>query len=311
MEFRSKLKKIPFIYKGYKDYLQLREKMICLISYFSPKWVSKIRYKKAFGRSLNLKQPTEFNEKLMWLKLNTYYKNPLVTKCADKVRVREYVKEKNCQDILIECLGVYATVEEIPWGKLPEQFVLKCNHGSGYNIICTDKSKLNIREAEEKLRRWMKEDYSLAYAEVQYRSIRPLILCEKYIQPEHGKLPDDYKIYCFDGRAECVLLCQGRGEGECKFYYFNRKWEPLDWDIEMYGKNKKAIKKPMCFEKLISYAEVLSQGFPFVRMDFYVIGSQVYFGEMTFTPCGCVDCDYTELGNRELSKMLRLPVQKA
>lgn len=277
------------------------------LSRVSPVAVSKIRYWQGSGKKLNLKNPQEFNEKLMWLKLNTYYKNPMVIQCADKVRVREYIETCGCKEILIECLGVYDRVEEIPWDNLPKEFVLKCNHGAGYNIVCTDKQKFKIEEQKEKLRRWLKEDYSLTYAEMQYHYIKPRIICEKYLKPKSGILPDDYKVYCFNGKAECIMLCKERANGHSRFYFFDRDWKCLSWNKSWTKGWGDEIERPSCLDALLKYAEKLSANIPFVRMDFYVIDGKVYFGEMTFTPCGCLDWGYSEEGNRELSKRLRIP----
>ena len=300
---REALRKNKFIYN---TYMCIKENFLCLLSLFSPAAVSRIRYRQIIGKRLDLEHPKEFNEKLMWLKLNVYNKNPLVAQCADKVRVRDYVRSLGCEEILVDKIGVYEKTEMIPWEKLPRQFVLKCNHGAGYNIICTDKQELDVPETCRKLNRWLKTDYSLKYAEVQYHKIKPLILCEKFIQPEHGNVPDDYKVYCFDGKAECIMVCQERDRGDCKFYFFDRDWNWLKWNISSEKLLSADCKKPECLDKLLFYAEKLSKGFPFVRMDFYVAESRVYFGEMTFTPCACLDQAYTELGNRELSRRLRV-----
>lgn len=299
------MKKSGTIYKVCKS---IADKVFSLIALISPTMLSKIRYRMNMGKKLNLSAPEEFNEKLMWLKLNTYYMNPLVEQCADKVRVREYVIDRGCRETLIDNIGIYEKPEDIPWGELPEQFVLKCNHGAGYNILCCDKQKLNIDETCRQLRKWMKMDYSLPYAEMQYHRIKPLILCEKYLTPESGEVPDDYKVYCFDGKAECIMVCQGRDTGECRYYFFDREWNWLKWNRSAMDYQTVDCKKPVCLDRLLYYAETLSKGFPFVRMDFYVMGEKVFFGEMTFTPCGCVDQAYTEIGNRELSRRLVLPI---
>lgn len=300
---KEKLKRIKILYSSY---IFLKDHVLCFISHFSPVLVSKIRYRQIVGKKLDLKHPKEFNEKLMWLKLHTYYKNPLIVQCADKVRVREYVRDCGCQEILTDIIGVYDKPEKIPWDTLPDKFVLKCNHGSGYNIVCSDKQKLDLQKTVKQLRKWLRTDYSLSYAEVQYHDIKPLILCEKFLEPEHGDVPDDYKVYCLNGKAECIMVCQGRDSGSCRFYFFDREWNWLKWSIGTEKMQSVNCRKPECLEKLLYYAEKLSKGFPFVRMDFYIIGTQIFFGEMTFTPCACLDTDYTELGNRELSKRLQI-----
>ncbi len=281
---------------------------VSYLSCFSPTLVSKIRYRQNFGKKLNLKNPRGFNEKLMWLKLNTYNKNPLVVQCADKVRVRDYIKKRGCEEILVDCLGVYEKPEDIPWHTLPQKFVLKCNHGAGYNIICTDKDKLDSVAETKRLSGWLKEKYWRTHAEIQYRYITPRIICETYLQPESGRVPDDYKVFCFDGKAEYIMLCRGRGSEREKFYFVDKNWNFLPWEINSVGDDTSGIKRPSCLKELFAYAEKLSAGFPFVRIDFYVLGDRIYFGEMTFTPCGCLDPYYTEEGYKVLSRRLKLGV---
>lgn len=293
------IKEHVILYKYYKTF---KEYLIGKLSLVSPTMVSKIRYKNNFGRALDLKNPREFNEKLQWLKLKKYQHDPLVIQCADKVRVREYVQDCGCEEILIDCLGVYDQVEDIPWERLPEKFVLKCNHGAGYNIVCEDKSKLDISRTKKQLKKWLKDDYSLTYAEMHYHQIKPKIICEKFVQPKNGTLPDDYKVFCFYGEAFCTMLCKEREQGEhCKFYFFDKDWKFQPWDLSTAEERNVSIEKPKQYHKMLDYAEKLSKGFPFVRIDLYVLEDRIYFGEMTFTPCGCLDRDLTLEGNKALS----------
>lgn len=279
-----------------------------MLSMIAPVYNSKRMYKKNFGKELNLKCPKDFNEKLQWLKIKKYSRNPLVIQCADKVRVREYIRKCGCEELLIECLGVYKNAHEIPWENLPEQFVLKCNHGAGYNIVCSQKNQLNIKDVEKQLQKWLKKDYSLEFAETHYHYIKPhLIICESYLQPSYGLLPDDYKVYCFNGRAEAIMVCKEREREKCKYYYFDREWNFRRYDLSTYNEEAVTIEKPLHLQELLKYAEIISQAFPFVRIDFYVMDGKIYFGEMTFTPCGCLDEDLTEEGNKFLSSKLQLP----
>ena len=183
--------------------------------------------------------------------------------------------------------------------------MLKCNHGAGYNIVCNDKSSLDIEAAKKQLKEWLKDDYSLTYAEMHYHQIKRKIICEKYIQPEDGVLPDDYKVYCFDGEAFCTMLCKEREQEEnCKYYFFDKEWNFKPWDSSTADLKNVSIEKPKQFEKMLAYAEKISKGFPFVRVDLYVMEDRIYFGEMTFTPCGCLDRDLTPEGNAVLSEKI-------
>lgn len=260
----------------------------------SPKLNTRVVYFFKFKKFLNLKNPRTLDEKIQWLKFNDYLDNTQVRDCADKYLVRDYVTKNGCGEILNTLYGVYDDVSEIPWNMLPNEFVLKWNFGCGQNLICRDKSKLNIEDTKNKLQEWYKihDTFYLPYSEMQYRGIKPKIVCERLINGDDGKLPIDYKFYCFNGHAHCVLACVGRdNEGHgAKYYFFDRKWNLL-----RYNKTGKlapegfTLPKPEGIDKLFNYADKLSKPFPFVRADFYLENSKAIFGELTFTPCGGFD----------------------
>lgn len=263
-----------------------------ILTLISPRLNTEVVYYSKFKRRINLKNPQTLDEKIQWLKFNTYYKNPLVTQCADKYAVRAYVEKCGCGEILNDLYGVYDRVEEIPWDSLPNKFVIKWNFGCGQNLICFDKNKLDIDSAKRKLARWYKvhSTFYFPYSEMQYRGIPPKLVCEKLIETEDGELPVDYKLYCFNGKADCVLVCANRQSGHPDYYFFDR-----NWTLKRYNQKGKAapadftLPKPKNLELLFDYAEKLSKPFPFVRADFYLENGKVIFGELTFTPCGGFD----------------------
>lgn len=296
----SRFKENPLFVAGYR----ISRKALTRIS---PVVASKFIYRVAKKKKLDLKNPQLFDEKIMWLKLNTYYKNPLITKCVDKYAVREYIKEQGCEEILNDLIGVYSSTSEIEWDKMPDRFALKCNHGCGYNIICDDKSKLDLDAVKKQLDAWMAEDYYLNYAEVNYKYVPKRIICEAYLASKDGFLPNDYKIYCFDGVPKLVLTCYDRDDAKEQVQLV---FTDLDFNVLAYGaegiNDGKAIEKPESFDKMLEYCRILSKGFPFVRMDFYDIDGKVYFGEMTFTPAGGLAKYYNEEGQKRLGEMIAL-----
>ena len=175
---KSFLKKSKFLKTLY---LKCNEVIYSISTIISPKLNTKMRYKAAFGKELNLDNPKTLNEKLLWLKLNNYSKDPLVIQCADKYRVREYIKDCGCGDILNELYGVYDSADEIPWEDLPNKFVLKWNFGAGMNIVCTDKSQMRRDEVIRQMKKWGRNKYWLPYSEMQYKYIPQKIICERLI----------------------------------------------------------------------------------------------------------------------------------
>lgn len=281
-----------------------KKKLKIIITTISPSLSTRILYKRVKGVKLNLNNPKSFSEKLLFLKLNNYYNNPLVTKCADKFLVREYIKEKGLSDLLNILIGSYDTVDQIDWESLPEEFVLKCNHGSGYNIICKNKSVMKETLVKEKLEEWMHEDYWKISAELNYKFIDKKIICEKYLDPEDGFLPIDYKIYCFNGKPKAVLVMMDR-EGSPKGVFMSTEWELISY-IDKYGEVDRLPEKPYSLHEMLSAAEVLSEPFPFVRVDFYQYQNRAIFGEMTFTPAGGLSASETTIDGKSMGEILSI-----
>lgn len=259
-----------------------------------PESCAKAHYFIKFKKRLNLTNPGNLNEKIQWLKFNEL-NNDIYTLCADKYKVREYVSSKGCGEILNALYEVYDQPQDINYDSLPEKFALKCNHGAGYNIICHDKTLLDIDKTNRQLNKWLKEDFSSHFIEPQYKKIERKILCERYIENERGGFPDDYKFYCFNGKPYAVMVCTGREKGRPKFYYFDMKWHPLPFEdtVELISKNDYPA-KPEGFDKMKHYATQLASDFKFVRADFYLMNGSVIFGELTFTPSAGLDVTLQE-----------------
>lgn len=265
-----------------------------MLTRISPKLNTRVLYFVKFKKILNLKKPVTLNEKILWLKFNTYWENNLVKKCADKYKVRDYIEELGCGEILNELYGVYESVEEIEWEKFPQKYVIKLNVGCGFNIIVRDSSIFDIDEASILLRKWMNEKYYLGYSEMQYKDVKPYIIVEKFLEPtdDGQSLPEDFKFYCYSGDAKYVMMCTDRdNEGHnAKYLYYDS-----DWNLQTFTQYAKDnyesinIEKPEGIDEAFSYASKLSEGFPFVRVDLYIISGKVFFGELTFTPGGGLD----------------------
>lgn len=259
-----------------------------------PVFCAKAHYYIKFKKKLNLTNPTNFNEKIQWLKFNEL-NHDIYTVCADKYKVREYVASKGCGEILNELYAVYDNPQQIDYSALPERFALKCNHGAGYNIICNDKSQLDVGRTNKQLNEWLKQDFSSHFIEPQYKKIERKILCEKFIENDQGGFPDDYKFYCFNGKPYAVMVCVGREKGTPKFYYFDMNWNPLPFEdtLQLTAEDRLPA-MPKGFIKMKQYATKLSSDFKFVRADFYLLEGSVIFGELTFTPSAGLDAGLHE-----------------
>lgn len=252
-----------------------------------PIFATRFHYRRIVGKFLNLKNPTAFTEKLQWLKLYRYGNDPLVKQCADKYAVREYIKERGCGEILNELIGVWDSVEDINWDSLPDKFAMKCNHGSGYNLICTDKSKLDIETVKRTLDQWLHEEYGKENVELIYRGIPRKIICEKYIEPTDGEAPMDIKVFCSYGEPKFLYTKVEDTETKTEnLDYFDLSWEHLPVELAGLPISRIPPKKPDNLEKIFDYARKLSAGFPIVRVDFYNENDTILFGELTFLGTG-------------------------
>lgn len=259
-------------------------------------------YKK-MKKPLNLDNPITFNEKIQWLKL--YDSTPIKTRLSDKYLVRDWVKEKIGEQYLIPILGVYEKFEDINFNKLPNQFVIKCNHGSGYNIIVKDKYKINLGVVRAKIEKWMKKKYCISCKELNYLNIQPKIIIEKYMDDNSGDLRD-YKFNCFNGKPEFIWMDIDRHSNHKRNLY-DLNWKQLPYKVNSHYATFPSPSKPKCLKKLIKLASILSKGFFFVRVDFYIINEKIYFGEMTFySESGIADIIPPSFDKR-LSSLIKFP----
>lgn len=311
MEFpgkiKSLLKKSGIVNFYYHNRIMLSKQYADFLLKISPVLFAKHRYKSIYGKNPNFKNPVTFDEKLLWLML--YWKHPLKTECGDKYTMRSYVKNLGLGHILPELLGVFENSSEINFASLPGKYVLKCTHGCGFNIICHDNDTLDKNRVRQKLDKWMATDYSKFAGELHYATMKPRIICEQFMDDLVSDRPIDYKIYCFHGKAHCILVAQGRDiDGHTdKFDFYDLEWNNKLPYYKPSLQSDRYTPKPEAIDEMITVAESLSKPFPFVRMDFYNIRGKAVLGEMTFTPSGCIQPGYTELAQNVFGSLIELP----
>ena len=244
-----------------------------------------IRYykKKSGGKIPNLENPQTFSEKLQWYKLNA--RKPLMEQCADKFAVREYIQSLGYGHLLNDLLGVYDRVEDIDFAALPDRFVIKAAHGSGFNIIVKDKSELNLRHTKRMLKSWLHQNIAWSGREWVYMNMPRRIVIEKYLEDETGGLRD-YKFYCFNGVSAIMQLEVGRFTEHNTRNFYDMDWKLLPFGKELPHDPNIKVEKPEMFEEMKKIASDLCKPFQYVRVDLYQVGGKVYFGELTFFPAG-------------------------
>ena len=236
------------------------------------------------GYALDLKNPKTLNEKLQWLKL--YDRRPIYTTFADKYAVREYIKEAIGKDVLIPLLYHTKDVKNIFPENLPDEpFILKANHDSGSFLIVRDKSTINWKKVRVDCRWWLSKNYYWIDREWQYKAIEPCIIIEKLLLDKNGKIPNDYKVHCINGRVEFVYVAVDR-EGLNKRNIYDKDWKPLPfaWANKFKDISKlrgSEIEPPTSLAKMLVLSEQIAQLFAYVRVDFYDVDGVLYFGEIT------------------------------
>lgn len=265
-------------------------------------------YKLRVKRSLNLKKPETLNEKIQWLKF--CYRNPLMSVVSDKYLVRDYVADKIGEDYLIPLLGVWDSFDEIDFDKLPNQFVLKCNHDSGGLVVCRDKSKLDKVAAKKKIEKSLKAQFYYVGRESQYRFINPKIIAEQFIGVD-GECPSDYKIYCFNGKPDAMMICKNRFSQQnhrAEYVFYDRNWNFLRYQkVDQDPNYNPYDEKPENLDKMYDIAEKLSEDFLFARIDLYNVNRRIYFGEITLSPNSGFDPDLTYEADKVFGEKLEIP----
>ena len=257
------------------------------------------------GEKLSLDNPQSFNQKVQWMKL--YASTPEKGRLADKYLVREFVAGAVGDGCLIPLLGVWDDADVIGFDALPDRFVLKATHGCGWNIVVRDKSRLNVSATRRTLRRWLGLNYAYQGGfELHYRYCEPRVVAEEFLEnPGDGESLVDYKVHMFNNGEPIILVCKDRLAGQLpKKAYYDAEWCRLplrEGDSELFD-----CPRPACLDEMLDKSRRLAEGFPFVRVDWYVVDGRLYFGEMTFTPASGAKRFVPEEWNYEFGRRIDL-----
>ena len=269
----------------------------------------KWRYKKLLGKKLNLDHPVLFQEKLHWLKLHD--RKPIYHQMVDKYDTKKFIADRIGNEYIIPTLGVWDRFEDIDFGKLPDQFILKCTFDSGSYYLCKDKSQLNITKMRQKLLVNWNYDYYIWSREWPYKGLRHRIIAEPLLNDGKGDFLTDYKFYTFNGEPKFFYVTSNRGsEDGLKEDFFDVSGNLMEINQEGYYNNPNTPKLPINLSKMVEFSRILSEGTYHLRVDFYEIDGKLYCGELTFFDGGGF-CNFTpEKYNRILGDWIKLPNEK-
>ena len=238
----------------------------------------KLLFRGEMGYALNLDHPVTFNEKLQWLKINDH--RPEYKDFVDKLKAKETVGRIIGNEYIVPIYGAWKNADEIPFDRLPDQFVLKCNHDQGSVIVVPRKNDINRQHVTDTLNKKLKNNIYRGTREYQYKDIPPMVFAEKYL----GDSIIDYKFYCFNGEPKFLYCGQGlTSDHSLKIDFYDLNWKRMPFyrtDYHRLGD----IDKPEHLDEMISIAEKLSKGVPFVRIDLFEVDGRVFFSEFTLCP---------------------------
>ncbi len=266
-------------------------------------------FREKLGYELNLEEPKTLNEKIFWLKM--YYHDPLITKCCDKFCVKEYVNEKLGPGYVIPTIASWERAEDIDFSALPDRYVLKVNWASGYNIIVSDPSQVQEEKFRQRIAHWMEPEQNSYFQAFNwgYKDMKPVVYAEAYMEQVDGQLYD-YKFFCCNGKVKFLFIATNRQKGDkskLTYDFYDADFNHLDFYYGGRGHSASPLPKPDRYEEMIRIAQILSEPFPFVRVDFYEVDGKLYVGEMTFySGGGILQFDPPEW-DRKMGDFIRLP----
>lgn len=260
---------------------QIKEIMLWMSRIIPDKYYLQIVYRLRMGQSLDLRYPKTYTEKIQWLKIHDF--KPEYTQLVDKHLVKEYVAKIIGAEHIIPTYGVWDRFDDIDFEKLPDRFVLKCNHDSSSVIICRDKARFDKDAARKALSKCLKNDFFYVGREYPYKDVKRKILAEAYMEDEELHELRDYKFFTFGGIPKIVHVVSNRQKVNEETYgdFFDMDYQHLNLHMgHDFAPN--LPEKPRNFEKMKEFAKILSAGTRHLRVDFYEVNGKLYFGELTF-----------------------------
>lgn len=268
--------------RNYRRYLGSPKDFFKGVLFLTAKWwpdelYLKTYYKLTTGKTLDLRHPKTFNEKLNWLKIHN--QNPLYNILADKYKVKDFVRKAIGDKYVVHNYGCWNSFDDINFEELPNSFVIKTTHDSGGVYVCKDKSNIDVENLRLRYNKAIKRNYYYRLREWVYKDADPKIIADELLDDSRGRELIDYKFWCFNGEPK-VMYITNKG-ANIKENFYDMDFKPLDIN-HGFARTTPEYDMPACFDEMKSLAKKLSQNIPFVRVDFFYVNGNVYFGEFTF-----------------------------
>jgi hypothetical protein len=249
----------------------------------------RLLHKKCIGRFPRLRNPVTFNEQILQRNLRP---DPRYAILSDKLATRAYVERKLGREHVIPLIEAPIHFSREVFDRLPDQFVMKANHGSSFVKIVRSKSETSFEELKELEEKWLSTDFYWVDRERHYREIKPRIFFETLLLDREGRIPADFKIHCFSGNLRkpvmYILVISDRFGSNTRGDVYDANWRRMEIAIGPYKPSDHRLAQPENLDAVLKAASVLANDFEYVRVDLYAFDNRLYFGELTFTPGGGV-----------------------
>lgn len=241
-----------------------------------------------FNKKPNLNTPRNLIEKIYWMQLHC--DTSIWSLCADKYKMRDYVRAMGLEEFLPKICGVWEEASEIDWDSLPNRFVIKTNNGCASVIIVNDKNTINRDKVRIQLKHWLDIPYGYRGYQPHYLAIKPCIIAEELLVQDESLNEIscsmvDFKVWCFNGKAESIFVAYNRCKTLLNVDLYDVNWNRLRHCIKNHGIDKVnddiLFPRPKCLDQMLSIACRLSKGHPQMRVDFYVVNEKPVIGELT------------------------------
>lgn len=234
------------------------------------------------GRLPNLREQKTFSERIAFRRLCP---QPIFTPLSDKIEVRGYVRDRVGEACLIPLLAVTTEPETFRFDRLPGSYMMKANHGCGWNEVVLDNTQADIEALRARARTWLGQNFARNKRERHYGGIRPRIMFETLLQ-DGGRVPKDYKVHCFrrNGQLRQIIQVHCDRFGDHRVNFFTPEWEPIPFSHGYASAGLEAVPRPANLDAMLGLSARLADPFNYVRVDLYSLGERIFFGELTFTP---------------------------
>lgn len=246
--------------------------------------MARIQFRREIGHWPNLRHPRGYSEAILLRCLQPDMRWAALT---DKLAARDYVREKIGEEHLIPLVAVPERLTPDVFDALPRSFVMKANHGCAFVKVVHDKSTTSFEELNALAAKWLSIDYYRLSRERHYHVIKPKLYFEQLLVDGSGKIPADLKIHVFGGRPEGPLLQTmviADRFGDARGDLYDEHWRRMNVTYGHYRPSDAPIARPGNWLEIERIAKRLAEDFAYVRVDLYSTGSEVFFGELTFTP---------------------------